>query len=155
MAVRRIDASDLLVWMKKNVDSTPTWVLVGCATSVNLNREKDTEEISCRSAAAVAEYTSGKKRFNADLSGVYSIYDGDDVDANVSFDELDDAFENDTVLELMFGTSGADTDRVWVGNFIVQSDSLSAGDSGSVDYSVSFLGTGAITKSTYITQVPA
>jgi hypothetical protein len=136
MAVTIIHGKDASLYL----DNT----LVGCADEISIQMEAELDEATCKSSGGAKEFVAGATSWSGSLSGVYRIFTGTDVAANISAKNLFDKIKSGTKLALRFESDGATGDNVWAGDVLLTSWGLSAPNSGKSTFSADFQGTGEL-----------
>ncbi len=127
-----INGTDLILY----VDG----VAIGGSQSHDLTLDRDLPDASTKDSAGWAENIGGQKSWSIDCSGLVMF------DAAFGFEELFDLFESGELVTLVFGTQ-ISGDVQFDGGARLSSLSESAGNEDSTSFSVSFTGSGPITKS--------
>lgn len=143
---KTVSGKDLAIFLGAN--------MIGCATEVSLSMERAEEAVTCKASAGWAEVLVGEKSWGASASGIVKYYAATGTPAPESVNEgIEDFFTywNDgTLLTLKFTTQSAGVavvgDPNWTGTVYITSVEQTAGLDGAATYSISFKGTGALTK---------
>src|SRR5205085_1252836 len=100
-----IAGKDIKVWIEK----TPgEFVVFGCLDDSTLNMEADTITAACKDDDNDGWERSGQgmKRWSIDISGLYRIIDGSDLDTNYTVEELYALFVSGLPANVKFGLAG-------------------------------------------------
>ena len=110
------------LYVNTNTVESPTWIEIDLARDVNFNKEKTEIDGTSRKTARQG-YTAtedGLKSWSCEFD---TLIPSEDEDANAAFDELSDAFENNTTVDVLrvrggsINTDGAYAERVTCGVF--------------------------------------
>jgi len=124
-------------------------ILVAYAQNGSININHSTREITNKESAGWSEQLEGLRDWSVDVDGAYAW-----TDAASPAVALTNGFEDvistyiltRTALTVKFGNSGAATgDALYSGSAYVTSGSVSAGTEDTATYSLSLVGTGALT----------
>ena len=142
MAINVINGTDIVVKIKRSGDTDP--VAIYCSTSGTLNINVNTVAASCKDSGSWESNVDGTKSWTVDVDGLYQ------VDTEIGFVDLADlvvgAGPND--VEIVFGQDTVTGDIYWTGSAVLTSASLTAPDGEIATWSASFVGDGALTKTT-------
>jgi hypothetical protein len=120
-------------------------VMVGCATDVELNITRATDETTCIDSGDFDEFEPGSINWNMSLSGTSRLYTTPDATTNVGYVDLTDFLLAGTILDAVAGSvddgDTVYTGKCWVSNISQKGTSKAAGT-----YSCSLQGTGVIAK---------
>lgn len=137
MAVKTIKGKDVGIYLND--------ILVGCAQEVSLSVSREEVETTCRASGDFKEYTPGDVEWSGSLSGAQRVATAPDAATNFTYENAMDGTLAGTLFTLKFGTD-TEGDPVYSGQVFFTSAELS-GSRSDATFSVSFRGTGALTKS--------
>ena len=122
-------------------------ILIAYAQNGSININHSTREITNKESAGWSEQLEGLRDWSVDVDGAYAWTDaGGSVLTNGFEDVITDYIITRTALTVKFGNSAATTgDTLYSGSAYVTSGSISAGTEDTATYSMSLVGTGALT----------
>lgn len=129
-----VDGKDLVVY----VDGTA----IAGATNFSFNPSKDFRNVSKKATGHDQEFKPGSKEWTASVDSLFAFDDA------YGYNELFDAYNDDTKVEVRFSTEVTDDERFYGDAYVssVPMESPNQGDN--VTYSVDFQGTGAVSRET-------
>ena len=141
MAKTVISGKDIKVWIEKEPDE---FVVFGCLDDSTLNMEADTITAACKDDDddGWERSAQGIKRWSIDLSGLYRIFDGSDIDTNYSIEELFALFVSGEPANVKFGLAGG---KQFVGMGSLYNMSIGAPVDGNATFSGTLTGQGPLT----------
>jgi TP901-1 family phage major tail protein len=104
MAKTPIAGKDIKLFIEKDGD----YIVFGCLDDTTLNMESDTITAACKDDDDNGWETSiqGMKRWSMDLSGIFRLISGADVDINYSVEDLFNLFVSGEPVNVRFGLDG-------------------------------------------------
>lgn len=132
---------DIMMYVDKDGAGIGAPVAVGCAQSSTLSLSTEFIQASCKGDSGWNEGVPGAKSWTMSTDGLYQL------DANMGVIDFFDLWNNKTKVTLKFGTATTG-DEQFQGEAYVVSLEMNAPNGEEATYSVSFQGTGAITKIT-------
>lgn len=127
---------DFIVSVKKDANFVP----VAGQRSVSLERNMETMETTTKDSNGYKEFVSGLKDWTISADGVI-------VQSDAGFTALEDAYLSGEPVEVQISTG---TTNVYKGLAIITSFPIEAPYDDLATYSLSFQGTGALTKTTAV-----
>lgn len=148
MSLNKIKGRDVLLTVTKDVAGVATEVVVGCASSISLDLDTESDEATCTASGAFKEFEAGQMSWTggADLS-VREARDGD-ADTNVTAENFLDLQIAQTVLTIKFSMGKGASAAKYKGQCFINKGGLKGGSDqkGVAAYSVGFQGTGPLDK---------
>lgn len=134
---------DLLMYVDTSATATPLYTAVACATSSTLSGSTEFIEATCKGSAGWREGIPGGQSWNMSTDGLYQ------PDSAVSVIDLMDIWLTKKKVKLAFGMAGSGAVR-WTGEAYLSQPEISSPNGEAVTYSVTFEGTGPLTKETIV-----
>lgn len=130
----KIKGKDIYVEVNTGTPETPVWTKVGGATDATIDMSAEGIDVTDKDSAGWTESLIGIK--SVEISSEHFMLDSD-----VGYSELEDAYLNDTVLDLQFTVA---TNKHFRGNFRVSKLSIKGPLKEAGTVSVSFSLSGAL-----------
>jgi TP901-1 family phage major tail protein len=128
---------DLLLYIGEGVTKKPIAYCKTASISVNMN----TKEIVTKESGIWNEKINGRLSWSGSADGMYCIIS---EATNKTTEQLFDALTARTAVDIVFGKEG--TTETYTGHALITSLEISSGADEIPTYSMSFEGTGALTK---------
>lgn len=127
---------DILVSVNTGTAETPVYTAVGGQRGATLNRSSETIDVSNKVSGDWKKSISGLKEWSVDADGLLALTDA-------GFAALETAFNNSTEVLIQIAKG---IELVYSGNAIITDFPIEAPYDDVATYSVSFTGTGALTR---------
>lgn len=127
---------DILVSVNTGTEALPVYTAVGGQRGATLNRSSETIDVSNKVSGDWKKSISGLKEWSVDADGLLALTDA-------GFEALETAFNNSVEVLIQIAKG---TDLVYSGNAIITDFPIEAPYDDVATYSVSFTGTGALTR---------
>ncbi len=147
MALDKIQGRDIGIAVEKDVNGTPTFVLVGCVTDSTFDVDTEMDEATCIASGQFKEFIGGQTGFT--LGGTLNVRQatGADKDANVTAEDLLDIQLDNQMVQVRYRI-GSKTGSAWyTGSALISKSSFKGQLKGIATYSVTMQGSGPLVKS--------
>jgi hypothetical protein len=148
MALDKIEGRDVGVSVEKDVQGTPTDVLIGCITDSTFDVDTETDEATCQASGQFKEYIGGQTGWT--MGGTLNVRQatGADKDTNVTAEDLlDIQLSTNNVIKIRYRL-GSKTGSAWyTGEGIITKSSFKGQLKGIATYALSVQGSGPLVKS--------
>lgn len=149
MALDKVQGRDVGIAVEKQVNGTPTFVLVGCVTDSTFDVDTETDEATCQASGKFKEFIGGQTGFT--LGGTLNVRQAteDDVEENVTAENLlDIQLSDNNVVQVRYRIGSKKGSAWYTGQGIITKSSFKGQLKGIATYALSVQGSGPLVKTT-------
>jgi predicted secreted protein len=146
MALDKVQGRDIGIAVQKNPDGE--FILAGCVTDSTFDVDTETDEATCIASGKFKEFIGGQTGFS--LGGTLNVRQAteDDVDDNVTAENLlDIQLSDNNVVQVRYRIGSKKGSAWYTGEGIITKSSFKGQLKGIATYAISIQGSGPLTKS--------
>ena len=154
MALKEIAGRDIGIAVQRTVNSTTSFVLVGCVTDSSLDVDTEADEATCTASGNWKEFIGGQSGFG--ISGTLNVRQATndasgagatDADTNVTAENLLDLQIAGTKVQVQYRIGSAAGSARYTGLGIITKSSFKGQQKGIATYAITIQGSGPLAKS--------